>query len=174
MSIYYILQDQRKCIGCLSCEVHCKSNKGLPLGPRLGQIVPVGPKEVGGVPRLAFVFMPCFHCSEPWCVPACPTGAMRQRPRDGIVYVDQSLCVGCKSCITACPWGSPQWNPETGKVVKCDYCMDRLDQGLKPACVTKCVTHCLEFGKMADVQRDRRQHFAKLVAFELEKVVSAR
>jgi Fe-S-cluster-containing dehydrogenase component len=99
---------------------------------------------------------------------------MRQRPRDGIVYIDQSLCVGCKSCITACPWGSPQWNPETGKVVKCDYCMDRIDEGLKPACVTKCVTHCLEFGKMQDVQRDRRQHFAKLVAFEMEKVVSAR
>jgi len=76
MSIYYILQDQRKCIGCLSCEVHCKSNKGLPLGPRLGQIIPVGPKMVADLPKQAFVFMPCFHCEEPWCVPACPTGAI--------------------------------------------------------------------------------------------------
>ena len=50
MSIYYILQDQRKCIGCLSCEVHCKSNKGLSVGPRLGQIIPVGPKMVGDAP----------------------------------------------------------------------------------------------------------------------------
>ncbi|MGC2691687.1 MAG: 4Fe-4S dicluster domain-containing protein, partial [Desulfobaccales bacterium] len=105
MSLYYLLQDQKKCIGCLSCEVHCKSNKGLPLGPRLGQIIPVGPKMVGAVPRMGFIFMPCFHCTEPWCVPVCPTGAMRKRPKDGIVYVEQSLCVGCKSCITACPWG---------------------------------------------------------------------
>ena len=95
---------------------------------------------------MGFVFMPCFHCAEPWCVPVCPTGAMRKRPKDGIVYVEQSLCVGCKSCITACPWGAPQWQPQIGKVVKCDYCMDRVDQGLKPACVTKCVTHCLHFG----------------------------
>ncbi len=49
-------------------------------------------------------------------------------------------------CIAACPWGVPQWNPETGKVVKCDYCMDRIDRGLKPACVTGCLTQCLHFG----------------------------
>jgi DMSO reductase iron-sulfur subunit len=174
MSIYYILQDQRKCIGCLSCEVHCKANKGLPLGPRLGQIIAIGPKWVDNLPRQAFIFMPCFHCSDPWCVPACPTGAMRTRPRDGIVYVDQSLCVGCKSCITACPWGAPQWNPKTCKVVKCDYCMDRIDQGLQPACVTKCVTHCLEFGQIGELERDRRQRIADQVAFQLDKVVSAR
>ena len=134
MSMYYLIQDQKRCIGCLSCEVHCKSNKGLPPGPRLGQIIPVGPKMVAQVPRMGFIFMPCFHCTEPWCVPVCPTGAMRKRPQDGIVYVEQSLCVGCKSCITACPWGAPQWHPQLGKAVKCDYCMDRIDQGLnRPA-----------------------------------------
>jgi len=52
--------------------------------------------------------------------------------------------------------------------------MDRIDEGLKPACVSKCVTHCLEFGRMADIQRDRRDQISKAVAFELEKVVSAR
>jgi Fe-S-cluster-containing dehydrogenase component len=99
---------------------------------------------------------------------------MRKRPKDGIVYVDADLCVGCKSCITACPWGAPQWNPETGKVVKCDYCMDRVDQGLKPACVTKCLTHCLQFGTVEEMDRKRRERFAKNVAFELETLVSGR
>ncbi|MBU1274351.1 MAG: 4Fe-4S binding protein, partial [Proteobacteria bacterium] len=27
MSKYYLLQDSERCIGCLACEVHCKSNK---------------------------------------------------------------------------------------------------------------------------------------------------
>ena len=174
MSQYYLLQDQKRCIGCLSCEVHCKSNKGLPPGPRLGQIIAVGPKLVGEVPRMGFVFMPCFHCSDPWCVPVCPTGAMRKRPKDGIVYVEQSLCVGCKSCISACPWGAPQWQPQLGKVIKCDYCMDRIDQGLKPACVSKCVTHCLHFGVADQLDTTRRERLAKAVAFELDTVVSAR
>jgi Fe-S-cluster-containing dehydrogenase component len=96
---------------------------------------------------------------------ACPTGAMQKRPKDGIVYVDESLCVGCKSCITACPWGAPQWNPDTGKAVKCDYCMDRIDQGLRPACVTKCVTQCLHFGEVSTKTRIARERFAKEVAF---------
>ncbi len=72
------------------------------------------------------------------------------------------------------PLGAPQWNPETGKVVKCDYCMDRLDQGLLPACVSKCVTHCLSFGRVEELDQSRRERFAKTVAFELETVVSGR
>jgi Fe-S-cluster-containing dehydrogenase component len=174
MSQYYLLQDQKNCIGCLSCEVHCKTYHGLSKGPRLGQIITVGPKMIGGVPRMSFVFMPCFHCEDPWCVPVCPTGAMRKRPKDGIVYIESSLCVGCKSCIIACPWGAPQWSSETGKAVKCNYCMDRVDQGLKPACVSKCVTHCLHFGKAGELDNTRRERFAKNVAFELETLVAAR
>ena len=174
MSQYYLYQDQKKCIGCFSCEVHCKTFHGLPIGPRLGQIMPVGPRMVCQVPRMSFVFMPCFHCEDPWCVAVCPTGAMRKRPKDGIVYVEPSLCVGCKSCITACPWGAPQWNPQTGKAVKCNYCMDRVDQGLKPACVAKCVTHCLHFMEAGQLDSSRRDRFARNVAFELETLVSGR
>ncbi|MEN6486923.1 MAG: 4Fe-4S dicluster domain-containing protein [Syntrophobacteraceae bacterium] len=165
MSQYYLLQDQKKCIGCLSCEAHCKTFQGVPTGPRLSRIIPVGPRSIGSVPRMAYVFMPCFHCEDPWCVSVCPTGAMQKRPKDGIVFIDSSLCVGCKSCMTACPWGAPQWNPQTGKVVKCNYCMDRIDRGLKPSCVTKCVTHCLHFGRASEPEDSRRERFARSIAF---------
>ena len=164
MSKYYLFQDTKKCIGCHSCEVACKSNKNLPLGPMLCQIVTIGPKFVGSLPKAAFSFMPCFHCENPWCVAACPTGAMRKREKDGIVYVDESLCVGCKTCMSACPWGAPQWDPETRKAVKCDYCMDRVDQGLQPACVTVCTTRCLTFDKANDVPPVRRERYARAMA----------
>jgi len=108
--------------------------------------------------------MPCFHCEEPWCVAACPTGAVQKRAEDGIVFIEESLCVGCKSCIIACPWGTPQWNPETGKAIKCDYCVDRVDQGLEPACVAKCVTKCLHFGEPSVKTKKIRERFAKAVA----------
>jgi Fe-S-cluster-containing dehydrogenase component len=52
--------------------------------------------------------------------------------------------------------------------------MDRIDQGLKPACVTKCVTHCLQFGVADQLDTSRRERLAKAVAFELDTVVSAR
>ena len=52
-----------------------------------------------------------------------------------------------------------------GKVSKCDYCMERLDKGLKPACVTKCITQCLHFGAAGEEEmQQRRQQFAKTVA----------
>jgi Fe-S-cluster-containing dehydrogenase component len=52
--------------------------------------------------------------------------------------------------------------------------MDRIDQGLNPACVAKCVTHCLRFGNAEHLDTSRRERLAKAVAFELDTVVSAR
>ena len=164
MSDYYLFQDADKCIGCHACAVACKSHKDLPTGPRISQVMTVPPRMVGGLPRAAYTFMPCFHCENPWCVAACPTGAMQKRASDGIVYVDPELCVGCKMCISACPWGAPQWNPETRKAVKCDYCMDRIDEGLQPACVTVCVTQCLNFGPASEIPDVRRERYVKAMA----------
>ena len=146
MSNYYLFQDRKKCIGCHSCEIQCESNKSLPSGSNLCQIVPDGPTVIDGLPRVSHVLMSCFHCESPWCVAVCPAGAMKKRPKDGIVYVDPLLCIGCKNCIAACPWGSVQWDPEKRQAIKCDFCMDRIDRGQKPACVTVCTSHCLEFG----------------------------
>jgi Fe-S-cluster-containing dehydrogenase component len=52
--------------------------------------------------------------------------------------------------------------------------MDRVDQGLQPACVAKCVTHCLSFGVAEQLDLTKRERFAKTVAFELETIVSGR
>ena len=133
MSKYVLRHDEANCIGCRACEVHCKANKNLGPGPEPCKIVNIGTVNVNGQPRQRTAFMPCFHCEEAWCMKACPTGAIQRREKDGIVFVQASLCIGCKSCIAACPWGTMQWDPVTHKAVKCDYCMDRLDAGLQPA-----------------------------------------
>jgi Fe-S-cluster-containing dehydrogenase component len=165
MSSYTLKHDDIHCIGCRACEVHCKTNKGLlDAGPSPCKIIAVGPQKNADIPLTRFVFMPCFHCEDAGCVRVCPTGAMRRRSSDGIVYIESALCIGCKSCIAACPWGTPQWNSATGKVVKCDYCKDRIDVGLKPACVTKCVTGCLSFGEANALPDPRRERFARQIA----------
>jgi len=166
MSKYYLFQDQKQCIGCMACVVACKNKNNLSDGPLPCQIVTVGPKWIGQQPRASFTYMSCFHCENPWCVAACPTGAMQKRAEDGIVFVEHELCVGCKTCISACPWGAPQWNQDIGKVVKCDLCMDRVDQGLQPACVTACTTGCLYFGTPDRLPNVRRERYAKARAQE--------
>ncbi len=164
MSDYYIYQDQKRCIGCRACEVHCKTKNDVPVGPSFCKIIPVGPHVQDGIPRIKFIFMPCFHCETPWCVLACPTGAMQKRAEDGIVSVEPSLCIGCKACITACPWGAPQWNKEKGKVFKCDYCKDRVDQGLEPACVTGCTTAALKWVSPAESSFIKREKLATKIS----------
>ncbi|MEW6266872.1 MAG: 4Fe-4S dicluster domain-containing protein [Thermodesulfobacteriota bacterium] len=164
MSEYYLFQDLKKCIGCRACEIQCKINKGAYTGPKICQIITVGPKMIAGLPRAAYIFMPCFHCQNPWCVAACPTGAMQTRPGDGVVFVDQSLCVGCKTCMSACPWGAPQWQPQTGKVTKCDYCKDFLDKGLRPACVAVCPTGALQLDLPERMPPIRRRRYAEAMA----------
>ena len=106
MSNYYLFQDKKKRIGCHSCEVQCKSNKSLPAGSKLCHIMTIGPRFVVGLPKASYVFMPCFHCENPWCVAAYPTGAMQKRPQDGIVFVDHNPARGLQNLYHGMSVGS--------------------------------------------------------------------
>lgn len=161
MSQYYIKTNQTRCIACKACEVHCQSKNKLPHDVKFGQLVSVGPVRRKGTPKILSLFLPCFHCEKAWCVSACPTGAMIRRPEDGIIHVQTELCVGCKACIIACPWKVPQWDEAMGRVFKCDFCMDRVDQGLNPACVTGCTAHALEFKRPGIASRETREEYGR-------------
>lgn len=147
MSKYRLKLDKNRCIHCKACEVHCKSKNNTPLGIKLGVHTSSLPVMKDGVPFIKASYQCCYHCEEPACVDVCPTEAMKRRESDGIVYVVQEDCIGCEACIEACPWHIPVFNAATNTVLKCDFCMDRVDKGLKPACVTACTTHALSFGE---------------------------
>jgi Fe-S-cluster-containing dehydrogenase component len=138
--------DKKRCIHCKACEVHCKVKNNNPVGIKYAVHTSSGPELKDGKIALKASFRSCYHCDDPACVEACPTEAMVRRESDGLVYVIKELCIGCESCIAACPWNIPVLFEDTNIVGKCDYCMDRLDAGLEPACVTACTTHalCLE------------------------------
>jgi len=145
MSKYRIKMNAKRCINCHSCEVLCKVKNNTPQGLSLNLVIaePVVSEE--GFPRLGLKYQPCFHCKKPECVPACPEGALYMRELDGIVLVREELCNGCMECLHACPWHVPVYHSQTEKMIKCDFCVDRIDEGLEPACVTGCTTHALKF-----------------------------
>ena len=122
-----MLIDLKRCIGCFACETACKLEHDLSMGPRLIRVIQVGPRKVLGRVKTLYIPMLCYHCSPAPCVEACPTGAMQKRAKDGIVFVDSEACIGCKRCMQACPYGAPQYDSRTGRVVKCNFCMQRVD-----------------------------------------------
>ena len=54
MKKYMIHLNGKRCIGCHGCEVHCKTNKNLPVGPFLCEISYMPLKKIAGIPRTRF------------------------------------------------------------------------------------------------------------------------
>jgi dimethyl sulfoxide reductase iron-sulfur subunit len=171
--------DLVRCVGCQGCTLACKMENATPPGVFWMRVLE---KEEGTYPHAFKTFMPlrCNHCSEPPCVPVCPTGASYKRAKDNLVLIDQDKCIGCRACIVACPYqvrftyanrkgyfggettpfelaSYQKWQPGTAQ--KCTFCVHRIDQGLQPACVQTCPTRALVFGDL----NDPRSEISKLI-----------
>lgn len=112
----------------------------------------------------------CNHCANPPCVRVCPTKATFQR-EDGVVMMDYHRCIGCRFCIAGCPYGARSMNyrdprpfikkinpnfptRSKGVVEKCNFCVERLAEGLLPACVLACSAKAIIFGDLKDSQSE--------------------
>lgn len=145
--------DLTRCTGCYACVTACQQEHFVPPGIFWNRLMI---SETGVYPMMGNEVYPvlCNHCKETICVKVCPTGASQQR-EDGIVWIDQDKCVGCRYCIIACPYQARSYNPkerkylgilqgltefgrlgkelyrqQTGVAVKCNYCMEKIDSGL--------------------------------------------
>jgi anaerobic dimethyl sulfoxide reductase subunit B (iron-sulfur subunit) len=71
--------------------------------------------------------------------------------------VDREACLGkesCGRCSEECPYDAPQFGAEeNAKMEKCDLCLERLTQGLKPICVAACPMRALDAGPMDELMK---------------------
>jgi formate dehydrogenase iron-sulfur subunit len=170
---YGFFTDTSVCIGCKACEVACKEwnlLEGEP--PRFGD----GYDNTGGlngqnwravkfidnVPDesvtigqgTAWLMMSdvCKHCQNASCMEVCPTNAIIRTEFD-TVYIQPSVCNGCRDCISACPYGVIEMDKHTGVAQKCTLCYDRLQGGLEPACAKACPTQSIQFGPLEELRQ---------------------
>lgn len=106
----------------------------------------------------------CNHCQEPACIKACPMKYIYKESQYGIVLIDNNkTCISCQRCRMACPWDSPQYydniemyslnDPARPRMTKCNLCIDRVRDGLKPACVASCPMRALDAGPMDELKQ---------------------
>jgi len=181
-----ILFDTTKCMACRACQVACKQWNELSgeatkcagtyeNPPDLSHDTWVKinfiETERNGAPAWLFSRQACMHCTEAACVKVCPTKALSHHEL-GMVTYDKSICTGCGYCADACPFKVPRSNRNlvTGiaKMDKCLMCttpgLDRVGNGMAPACVKTCPPTALKFGDRDPLVTEGRTRVTALAA----------
>ncbi|MFC2017794.1 4Fe-4S dicluster domain-containing protein [Chloroflexota bacterium] len=123
-------------------------------------MVTVEPRELSDRIVVDFVPTTCRHCAKPPCADACPTKAIEKRG-DGVVIIDEELCISCMECLSACPFGVIQFNDERNVAEKCNMCFERTERGLKPACAHHCPSGAILFGDINEITDQLKRRSAQ-------------
>src|SRR6266536_2244927 len=179
---YGFFTDTSVCIGCKACEVACKQWNQLPGNEptflngfdntgsldsqnwRHVQFIDNVPDQVVGTGEgRAWLMMSdvCKHCQHASCMEVCPTGAIIRTEFD-TVFIQPSVCNGCRDCIAACPYDVIGFDQHANVVQKCTLCYDRLQGGLEPACAKACPTDSIQFGPLDQLHQQADKRLADL------------
>ena len=139
--------DVNRCTGCQSCVIACKAQNKTTADRFNTRLLSL---EDGNYPDVRVVFTPvqCNQCENPQCVPACPLGATFKLA-NGIVVTDWDNCEGLGNCVRKCPYGARFLDERHGsKADKCDFCLNRIEKSLLPACAESCASNARLFGDL--------------------------
>jgi formate dehydrogenase iron-sulfur subunit len=165
--------DLTLCTACRGCQVACKQWKDLPAETTRNLGSHQNPQDLSANTirlvrfnetrdtnnRLQWLFFPeqCRHCIEPPCqymLNMYHWAAVSKDSETGaVVYSDKARLASHIRLTPSqiCPYNVPRQDRETGKWSKCDMCIDRVREGLKPACVQSCPSGTMNFGDRAEM-----------------------
>jgi len=136
-----MITDPEKCTGCRLCEIVCSVKHNGVSNPTLARIHVVKWDNEG-----FYMPMRCQQCKEAPCLAICPKGAIHRDPELDSVRINHDQCIGCKMRVQACPFGAMGWNPERGRVFKCDLCHG------DPPCVRFCDMKAVDYVDVTRLQ----------------------
>lgn len=151
--------NSNACIGCKTCIIACKDKNDLQTGVNWRRVNEYGGGSWNGekanfVPSGVYAYylsVSCQHCASPPCMAVCPSSAI-SKDDDGIVHVDQEVCVRDQSCLYACQYDAPQFGSDASRMSKCDMCADLRAIDQNPACVDACPLRALDWGEMDELR----------------------
>ncbi len=168
-----IFVDLTRCHGCRGCQVACKQWKNTPgektvnwgshqnpadLTYQTIRLVRFSEAKVlsrigDEEPRLEWLFFPeqCRHCYTAPCKTKADEydkKAIFHDPETGaVVFTERMRHLKGDAIREACPYDIPRTGPKGKDSSKCDFCFDRISNGLIPSCVLACPTGCMNYGE---------------------------
>lgn len=139
-----------RCTGCRTCEIACSLHNYGECNPARARIFIVRTQRDGVVTTVPVV---CQQCAKPLCLDLCPSQAITRDVRTNALVVNETRCLGCRTCVLVCPFGASSVDPRIGTAQKCDLC------GGDPRCVEVCPREALTFVK-SDEEAIRRKRAA--------------
>jgi formate dehydrogenase iron-sulfur subunit len=177
------LIDTSRCTACRGCQIACKSwnQNGADMTKNLGSHQ--NPPDLNGKtyklvrfkehmgendkPVWLFFADQCRHCIDPPCKYTIEgyvnNAVIHDEATGAVVYLPDTRKADYEEVRQSCPYNIPR-QAEDGQLVKCTMCIDRISNGLLPACVKTCPTGAMNFGDRDAMLALGKERLAKLKA----------
>lgn len=159
--------DTTICTACRGCQVACKQWHNLPAEETKNRGTYENPADLSFITykvvrmreqvidgKLNWLFFPeqCRHCIEAPCLETAgdPGAIFRDDKTGAIIFTANTKRLNAAEIIEACPYNIPR-KAADGTLAKCDMCLDRVENGLPPACVQTCPTGAMQFGDRDEI-----------------------
>jgi len=164
--------DTTKCTACRGCQITCKQWNKNPGTKTIQRGTHQNPSDLsastfklvrfsevegpGGAPLWYFFPDQCRHCISPPCKEIADgkvKGAIIHDEATGAVIFNPKVKIkpeDFKEIREACPYDIPRIS-SAGVMAKCTMCIDRIKEGLLPACVKTCPTGAMSFGDRKEI-----------------------
>ena len=97
--------DLRKCDGCEKCTKACQTTHSLAKDQKWINVYRITERPARRIP--------CHGCActaRTRRVCACVPVAATYKNAEGVVLVNQDMCIGCRTCMAACPYEARYFN----------------------------------------------------------------
>lgn len=172
------LIDVSRCTGCRGCQVACKQWNELPatkttqtgtyqnppdFNENTYKLVRFAEGRIDGKPYWNFFSDMCRHCLNPPCFAGLDDDEIVQDEATGaVIFTKNTDKSDYDICRAACPYDIPRQDEKTGVMHKCTMCLDRVREGMQPACVLSCPTQAVEFGDRKDILKKMEERLVAL------------
>ena len=173
--------DTTLCTACRGCQIACKQWNQLGATKTINMGSHQNPADLSaytwklirfnetmgpdGKPSWYFFADQCRHCVEPPCMEAAPEGYILHDEATGaVIHTVKLSAISFVDVRDSCPYDIPRVN-SNNIPGKCTMCLDRVSNGLLPACVKTCPTGAMNFGdrdKMVELAKSRLEARKKI------------